>query len=64
MLEGRTTEQKRRVAERVTRLLAEEIGTAPEGVSVAFVEVPRDSFARGGVLIADRPAPKPHPGKQ
>jgi 4-oxalocrotonate tautomerase len=54
MLEGRTTEQKRKVAERVTQVLHEEIGTATEGISVAFVEVPKDSYARGGVLMADK----------
>ncbi len=54
MLEGRTTEQKRRVVRRITEVLTEELGTAPEGISVALVEVPRDSYARAGVLIADR----------
>ncbi len=54
MLEGRTTEQKRRVVERITLVLQEEIGTAPEGISIAMIEVPRDSYARGGVLMQDR----------
>lgn len=54
MIEGRTTEQKRKVVKRITEVLHEELGTAPEGISVALVEVPRDSYARAGVLLADR----------
>ncbi len=47
-------EQKRRVVQRITEVLTEELGTRAEGISVALVEVPRDSYARAGVLIADR----------
>lgn len=53
LVEGRTTDQKRKVAERVTKVLQEEIGAAREGISVAFIDVPKDSFAHGGVLVAD-----------
>ncbi len=54
MLEGRTIEQKRKLVKRITEVVQEELGTKPEGISVALLEVPRDSYARGGVLIADR----------
>lgn len=54
MLQGRTTEQKRKVAERITQVLHEEIGTAKDGISIAFVEVPKDSYARTGVLMLDK----------
>ena len=54
MLEGRTTEKKRKLAERITQVLQEEIGATPDGVSIVFVEVPKDSYARGGVLMADK----------
>lgn len=54
MLEGRTTEQKRKLVKRITEVVHEELGTAPDGISVALVEVARDSYARAGVLIADR----------
>ena len=54
MLEGRTTEQRRRIAQRVTQVLAEEAGANPEATTVVFVEVPRDCWARNGVLVADR----------
>jgi 4-oxalocrotonate tautomerase len=54
MLQGRTAAQKRKVAERFTQVLTEEIGTPPDGISISFVEVPKDSYARGGVLMADK----------
>lgn len=54
LLEGRTTEQKRKVAKRITEVLAEEIGTHPDGISIAFVDVGMDSYARGGVLMLDK----------
>ena len=54
MLEGRTPEQKRKIAERFTTTMVEEAGAAREAVSVAFVEVSQASFALGGVLVLDR----------
>ena len=54
MLKGRTAEQKRRIAARMTDVLVEEAGANRDAVVVTMVEVERDSYARGGVLIADR----------
>jgi len=54
MLAGRSAEQKRKIATRMTEVLVEEAGASRDAITVAFVEVPRDSFARGGVLISDR----------
>ena len=54
LLNGRTTEQKRRAAKRVTEVLAEELQVDPERLTIAFVEVPRENYARNGTLIADR----------
>lgn len=53
-LAGRTPEQKRRLAERITQALVEEGGARREAVSLAFVEVAATDFARGGVLVADQ----------
>ena len=58
MLDGRTTEQKRRAAKRMTKVLQEELNVNPEKLTIAFVEVPRDSYASNGTLISDRDAPK------
>lgn len=54
LLKGRSTEQKRKIAERITDAIAEEAGTAREGVVVTFIDVDRDSYSRGGVLMVDK----------
>jgi 4-oxalocrotonate tautomerase len=57
MLQGRSTEQKRRAAKRITEVLQEELKVSPEKLTITFVEVPRDSYARSGILISDREPP-------
>ncbi len=54
LLEGRTPEQKRKVVDRVTQTMVEELGTKREAVTVAFVEVSPADYAQGGVLVLDR----------
>jgi 4-oxalocrotonate tautomerase len=54
MLAGRTADQKRKIAERVTQVMVEEAGTAREAVTVAFHEVSKESYAIGGQLIVDK----------
>ena len=54
MLKGRTIEQKRKLIERVTDAIAEEANTPKEGVVVTIIEVEREDYARGGVLMVDR----------
>ncbi len=54
LVKGRTLEQKRKVAARVTDVLMEEAGAKREDTTVAFVEVERESFAHGGTLVVDR----------
>ncbi len=53
-LEGRTTEQKRELARELTDAFVRVTGTKPESVWVTFDELPADSWATGGTLIADR----------
>ncbi len=55
MLQGRTVEQKRKLAQRITDAMVEEIGARREAIVVAFNEVSRESYASGGVLMADKP---------
>lgn len=54
MLKGRTTEQKRKIVQRVTDVVAEEAKTAREGVIITIVEVEREDYRHGGVLMADK----------
>lgn len=54
LLEGRTTEQKRKLATRITDAMVEEVGARKEAVVVTFVDLPRDSYASGGTLLVDK----------
>jgi 4-oxalocrotonate tautomerase len=57
LLEGRTADQKRKIAQRITDVLVEEAGTRREAIVIAFHEVSKESYASGGELIVDK-APK------
>ena len=54
ILQGRTADQKRKIAQRVTDMMVEEAGARRETVVVTFLEVSKESYASGGVLIADK----------
>ena len=54
MLEGRTAEQKRRLAKRITDAIVEEAGARREAIVVAFHEVPKGSYATDGELMIDK----------
>jgi len=54
MLQGRTTEQKRKLAKRITHALVEETGARREAIVVAFHEVSKESYASGGELMIDK----------
>jgi 4-oxalocrotonate tautomerase len=54
MLKGRTVEQKRKLAERITAAMVEEANAKKEAVVVTIVEIEREDYASGGVLMADR----------
>jgi 4-oxalocrotonate tautomerase len=57
LLEGRTADQKRKIAGRITDALVEEAGTRREAIVIVFHEVSKESYASGGELIIDK-APK------
>jgi 4-oxalocrotonate tautomerase len=54
MLTGRTADQKRKLAQRITDVMVEEAGAKREAIVVAFHEVSNESYASGGVLMADK----------
>ena len=54
MLTGRTADQKRKLAARITDAMIEEAGARRGAVVVTFLEVERESYASGGVLMADK----------
>ena len=53
-VEGRTAEQKRKIAERVTTVLIEEGRAKRENIHVSFHDVPAANYAEAGVLVADQ----------
>jgi 4-oxalocrotonate tautomerase len=54
MLAGRTADQKRKIAKRITDALVEEAGARREGIIVVFNEVSKDNYASGGELMIDK----------
>ena len=54
LLKGRTIEQKRKLAQRMTDAIVEEAGAKREAVTVTFIEVSREDYASGGALMADK----------
>jgi 4-oxalocrotonate tautomerase len=53
-----TKAQKAAVVADVTRSLVERLGKNPAAVQIVIEEVPLENYAAGGVLLADRDAPK------
>lgn len=51
---GRSAEQKRRIAERVTAALIEEGKAKRENIHVSFHDLPATDYAEAGVLVADQ----------
>jgi 4-oxalocrotonate tautomerase len=56
LVKGRTTEQKRRIARRLTEVLSEEAKVDLRYISLSLVEVESDAFAEAGELVLDRRA--------
>jgi 4-oxalocrotonate tautomerase len=53
LIKGRSIEQKRQLAEKVTAALTETIGVQRDTVEVLLHELEVDNAAKGGVLFAD-----------
>ena len=53
-LEGRTIEQKREMAKRVTQAIVETLNCKPEAVQIIMLEMAKDQLANGGVLKCDK----------
>jgi 4-oxalocrotonate tautomerase len=54
LVEGRTVEQKRALAKRITDAIVELLKTTPEQVTIIFHDGPRSNFAKAGALLSDR----------
>ncbi len=53
-VEGRTVEQKRKIAERVAAVLIEDGKAKRENIHVSFHDVPATNYAEAGVLVVDQ----------
>ena len=54
MLAGKSTEQKRTVARKITDVLKQDFGAPPEAITISFVEVPKENWASAGELLVDK----------
>jgi 4-oxalocrotonate tautomerase len=59
LMEGRTAEQKKRLAEKVTDTVVEVLGVKRETVRILIHEMGPHDFSVGGVTQAERAAPAP-----
>ena len=53
MLEGRTVEQKRKIAAEVTQTIAETLDITADRVIIDFQHIATDDLAKAGKLISD-----------
>lgn len=53
MIEGRTPDQKRKIVEGITSVVAEVCGIEADRIHVFLEDMARDTYARGGVLASD-----------
>lgn len=57
LIEGRTNEQKKLLAERITESVVEVLGSKREAVRVLFHDLGGYDFCVGGVPLAERDGP-------
>lgn len=53
-VEGRSAEQKRAIAEKITGVLIEDGKAKRENIHVSFHDLPTTNYAEAGVLVADQ----------
>ncbi len=54
MIEGRTVEQKRRLAREITDVVMRVTNVAEDHVDVIIEDYPRENWAKAGTLFADK----------
>jgi 4-oxalocrotonate tautomerase len=54
MLKGRSIEQKRKLAARITDAMVEDANATKEAVVITFIEITREDYSNSGVLLADK----------
>jgi len=54
LLEGRTPEQKKQLAQALTQAVVQTLGSKPESVDILFFDIPRHDWATGGIPWSER----------
>jgi len=54
LVEGRTIEQKRQIAKKITETITEVANVKPEAVEIIFEEMKKENFAKAGHLLIDK----------
>ncbi|MDR3591896.1 MAG: tautomerase family protein [Negativicutes bacterium] len=54
LAEGRTVEQKREVAKKITEAICEVFQCPAEAVGITMRDLPRTNFAKAGKLLSDK----------
>jgi 4-oxalocrotonate tautomerase len=54
LIEGRTPEQKKQLAQALTQACEKTLGSKPESVDVLFFDIPRHDWATGGVPWSEK----------
>lgn len=53
MIEGRTSEQKKKLVQEITRISVEVLGGSPDSVDVIITDIKGDNWATGGKLWSE-----------
>lgn len=54
LMEGRTVEQKKALAQALTKAVVDTLGSKPEAVDVLLFDIKRQDWATGGVLWSEK----------
>jgi 4-oxalocrotonate tautomerase len=54
LIEGRTTEQKRQAAKKITEAIVETLNCPVDAVKIAFHDISQGDYASGGILRIDQ----------
>ena len=53
LIEGRTIEQKRMMAKKITDSIVEICKVPQSAVTIYFNDMPKNSYSKGGILVCD-----------
>ena len=54
LIEGRTEEQKRKMASKITDIISDVAKVEKELVHILFVDLPKTNISKGGILVSDK----------